>query len=543
MSLLLRDQPIKTLRADQGAGIVKLREMVGLGERRIVMMAPTGFGKTVVTADLVRRARAKGKRVLVTVPALSLVDQTFEMLGAQGVTDVGVIQAQHQNTDPSQPVQLASVQTLQRRPAIPQADLVIIDEIHKWFRFYEKWLRDPAWINVPIIGMSATPWTRGLGAYFGKMVVANTIKDMIEAGTLSKCRVFAPDHPDLKGVRTVAGDYHEGDLHERMSKSKLVADIVANWKHSADGRPTICFAVNRAHANQIAKEFEAAGVPAGYMDCDTPLMERATIRNQLLAGRIKVVCNVDVIGLGVDWPEISCIVYARPTKSEMRYVQNIGRGLRTASGKADLVVFDHSDTTLRLGFVGDIHHDTLSDGKPRTISEKVVQLPKECPKCHYLKPPRTALCPVCGTIAEQHAKPIETVAGELVEMNGDHFKVAPIAKQLKGKADTYGQLMFYGQSKGYSQGWAANKYRSIYGVWPRSLDWERHRRAPEMALATWIKSQNIRWAKSNARHSSASVNGNIHANGHGGEEKVLPKSTHGIVPGTLCTDKDLEDFT
>src|SRR5665213_9841 len=460
MSLLLRDQPIKTLRADQGAGVSKLREMVGQGERRIVMMAPTGFGKTVVTADLVRRARSKGKRVLVTVPALSLVDQTYEMLGAQGVTEVGIIQAQHQNTDPSQPVQLASIQTLQRRPSIPQADLVIIDEIHKWFRFYEKWLRDPAWVNVPIIGMSATPWTRGLGAYFGKMVVANTVKDMIEAGTLSRFRVFAPNHPDLKGVRTVAGDYHEGDLHERMGESKLVADIVMNWKYLAEGRRTVCFAVNRAHAEQISKEFEAAGVPSGYMDCDTPIMERASIRARLQAGRIKVVCNVDVIGLGVDWPEISCIIYARPTKSEMRYVQNIGRGLRTMPGKDDLIIFDHSDTTLRLGFVSDIHRDGLDDGKPRTVTEKVVQLPKECPKCHYLKPPRMALCPVCGTIAEHHAKPIHTAAGELVEMNGDRFKVAPIAKQLKGKAQTYGQLMYYGQSKGYSQGWAANKYRT-----------------------------------------------------------------------------------
>jgi hypothetical protein len=338
-----------------------------------------------------------------------------------------------------------------------------------------------------------------------------------------------------------------------MSNAKLVADIVSSWKALADGRPTICFAVNRAHAAQIAKEFEAGGVPTGYMDCDTPLMERATIRARLLGGRIKVVCNVDVIGLGVDWPEISCISYCRPTKSEMRYVQNIGRGLRTAPGKTDLIVIDHSDTTLRLGFVSDIHHDVLDDGKPRTTSEKVVQLPKECPKCHYLKPPRTALCPICGTVAEHHAKPIATVAGELLELNGDHFKVAPIAKQLAGKAETYGQLVFYGQTKGYSAGWASNKYRTIYGVWPRSLDWEKHLRAPDMALASWIKSQNIRWAKSKARLNGGAANGNGHANGNGvspnaaqngsnGGAEVLPKAAHGIVAGTLCTDKDLEDF-
>ena len=541
---------MKTLRSDQAMGIAKLREAVGRGERRIVMQGPTGFGKTVVAADMIARARAKNKRILVTVPMLSLIDQTVQMLGEQNVTDVGVIQGRHHQTDPTQPVQVASVQTLKNR-VIPPSDLVLIDEIHSWYgALYNKWLCDPAWVNVPVIGMSATPWTKGLGAYFGQLIVANTIHEMIEQKTLSPFRVFAPAHPDLKDVGIRCGDYDETDLYEVMRPPKLVADIVESWKQLGDDRPTVCFAVNRDHADQIAKEFESGGVPAGYMDCETPVLERQAIRTRLLMGRIKVVCNVDVVGLGVDWPEIGCIIYARPTKSEMRYVQNIGRGLRVCAGKTDLVVIDHSDTTLRLGFVSDIHHDELDDGRPRTTAQKIIALPKECPKCHFLKPPKTAKCPNCGFVTEHQAKPIVTAVGKLRQLTADDmYKEAPVARKLQGKAETYGQLMWYARSKKYNDKWALANYRKIYGGWPDGLQWNQHFHAPEMTLASWIKAQNIRWAKGYKKR-----NGNGHASsisspvgGRGSDE--IHESQRGaapaagkFLPGTLMTKDDLEDF-
>ncbi len=514
----------KTLRPDQSAAIAKLREAIQEGERRIVMAAPTGMGKTVIAAEMVQRARAKDKRVLMTVPALSLVDQTVEVLATQGVRDVGVMQASHMMTDYSQPVQVASVQTLMRRE-LPRADLVLVDECHKWFKFYEKWFCDPAWQQVPIIGLSATPWTRGLGAYYNRLVLASTIGDLIEQGTLSKFRVFAPAHPDLKGVRTVAGDYHEGDLYEAMKPAKLVADIVQSWQQLAQDRPTVCFAVNRAHAEQIAKQFEASGIPAGYMDCDTSQLDRSAIRGRMLRGEIKVVCNVDVIGLGVDWPEIACIVYARPTRSEMRYVQNIGRGLRAVDGKADLIVIDHSDTTLRLGFVTDIVHDELNDGKTAVAAKKEMALPKECPQCHYLKPPRTAVCPSCDHEAKHHAKPVVNAPGHLQELNGSPRKPTAAAAQFPDKNRTYGKLLWYCRQRQYKDGWAANKYRELYGVWPRGLDYMQHYSSPDMALYSWIKSTQIRYAKGIAKR----------------EAKPEPSYVPQYVPGTLCTEDDMAD--
>ena len=105
------------------------------------------------------------------------------------------------------------------------------------------------------------------------------------------------------------------------------------------------------------------GLAAAYVDDETPREEREAIKDQLRAGEIKVIVSIGVMTTGVDIPEIGGIVLARPTKSEMLFVQIIGRGLRTAPGKADCLILDHSDTTLRLGFPTDIHHDRLDIGE------------------------------------------------------------------------------------------------------------------------------------------------------------------------------------
>jgi DNA repair protein RadD len=353
----------RELRPHQVKAIEMLRQSLGSGKRRPVLQAPTGFGKTLLAAAVVEGALAKKKRVIFTVPALSLVDQAVEAFWNERICDVGVIQGSHPMTDWSRPVQVASVQTLQRRP-IPEADVIIIDECHRWFDFYGKWMADPAWQSRPFIGLSATPWTRGLGQYFDDLIIAATTQDLISERYLSPFRVFAPSHPDLSDVRTVAGDYHEGDLSEVMRDSPLVADVVDTWLRRAENRSTFCFAVDRAHARHLQAKFAEADVQTGYIDAYTPSSERCEIERRFHDGDIRVVCNVGCLTTGIDW-DVRCIVLARPTKSEILFVQIIGRGLRPAKGKEDCLILDHSDTHLRLGFVTDIHHEVLDDGRPR----------------------------------------------------------------------------------------------------------------------------------------------------------------------------------
>jgi superfamily II DNA or RNA helicase len=469
-----------------------LRKSLGSGKHRPVLQAPTGFGKTRLAAAVVEGALAKNKRVIFTVPALSLVDQTVKAFWNDGIHDIGVIQGMHAMTDWSRPVQVASVQTLQRR-AIPEADVVIIDECHRWFDFYGNWMLNPTWQGRPFIGLSATPWTRGLGRYFDDLIIAATTRELIAGGYLSPFRVFAPSHPDLTGVRTVAGDYHEGDLSNIMNNGPLVADVVDTWLRRAQNRSTFCFAVDRAHAKHLQKKFAEADISTGYIDAYTPINERNETKRQFHSGDIRVVCNVGCLTTGIDW-DVRCIVLARPTKSEMLFVQIIGRGLRLAEGKEDCLILDHSDTHLRLGFVTDIHHDALDDGRARArprASDRI-RLPKECPQCAFLKPPRMRVCPACGFRAEA-VTDIEATDGELIEVTGR--KRRSNAAPNDERAAFYAQLRGYAQTRGYASGWVAHKFREKFDDWPNGYQ-DLPAMDPTPKVLSWIKSRQIAWAKS-----------------------------------------------
>jgi DNA repair protein RadD len=483
------------LRSHQERLLAQLDAALVEGCNRIVAQAPTGFGKTIVAAHRLRLLQDAGKRAIFVVPALSLIDQSIEKLYAEGVGDVGVMQANHLMTDYARPIQVASVQTLQRRE-VPPADEIIIDEVHRWYQFYPKLLADPRFANIPIIGLTATPWTRGLGKYFGRLIIGSTTRELIDTGYLSPFRAFAPASPDLTGVRTIAGDFHEGDLGEAMNKTVLIADVVTTWLERAAGRPTLCFAVDRAHAKNLQQKFLSENVSAEYIDCYTEAAARNAIAKRFHAGEVQVVCNVGCLTTGIDW-DVRAIILARPTKSEILYVQMIGRGLRTADGKSDCLILDHSDNHIRLGFVTDIHYETLDEGKEKLAARTVraEALPKKCPKCTFLKPPKMLQCPCCGFMPVPPPKAVH-MDGELIELT---------SRNTATNASTEAQQRFYAEirrvaeTRGYRPGWSAHKFKEKFGHFP-PFAWNSQPSAtPSPATFRWVQSRNIAWAKLQTR--------------------------------------------
>lgn len=476
----------RVLRPHQAKAIDMLRQSLGLGNRRVVLQAATGFGKTLTAAKIIESALAKGKRVLFTVPRLSLVDQTVEEFRREGIAHIGVIQGNHPRTDATAPVQVASVQTLARRDVGDGFGLVLVDECHETFKIiYDLMDR---WPSTVFVGLSATPWARGMGLHWQDLCTSATIGDLIEAGFLSKFVVYAPDVPNLAGVKTLAGDYAENALAEIMGENKLVASVVQTWLEKGENRPTLCFGVNCAHAKDLQAQFLRAGVAAGYCDAYTDSVERAHIARQFRSGEIKVACSVRTLTTGVDWP-VSCIIDAAPTKSEMLHVQKIGRGLRINDGTEDLVILDHAGNSLRLGLVTDIHHGKLSTAQRQEATgsaPKAEKLPKECANCGALQ--SGLVCPYCGH--ERGPAPgIDEVEGQLVQLTGK----AKIATKADKQAWWSGILTIQ-REKGKSAGWAAHAYKDKFSVWPRGLDDKPGPASFEMR--NFIKAKAIRYAKS-----------------------------------------------
>jgi DNA repair protein RadD len=321
---------------------------------------------------------------------------------------------------------------------------------------------------------------------------------MIEAGYSSPFKVFAPASPDLSEVRTLAGDYHERDLGDVMNRNGLVADVVETWQRLGQRRPTLCFAVDRAHAKNLQTQFLESGVLAEYIDCNTPASERISIGRRFNAGEVEIVCNVGCLTTGVDW-DVRCIILARPTQSEMLFTQMIGRGLRIAEGKTDCLILDHSDNHLRLGFVTDIHHEELDDGNPRKKAEAKASeaLPKKCPQCSFLKPPKTATCPVCSFTAKPKCE-VVTTEGELVELDRARRSTLEPDEKI-----FHAELRWIEADRSFKQGWAAHKFKDKFGFFPPWSWNDLPTATPTLETLRWVKSRQIAYAKAKAAGAAA----------------------------------------
>lgn len=497
------------LRPLQERAMELLRASLRSGHKRTVIQAPCGFGKTVVAAHVIAGALAKRNRIAFTVPRISLVDQTFERFVANGINpaDMGVMQASHPWSRPHAPIQICSVPTLASR-GFPEVSFSIVDEAHLQFETINRWMAQES--DKLFVALTATPWARGMGDRWDDLIIPTSIAELIEQDYLSKFKVFAGPRPDLSGIDVVntpnGRDYHEGQLSARYSGQEIVADVVSTWLEKGQNLPTLCFAVDRGHAQALQDQFTEVGVTSAYIDANTPREERKTIMDAYQRGDIKIINSIGTMTVGVD-VDCRCLIMARRTMSEMLFVQIVGRVLRIAENKDIAIILDHTDNHHRLGMVTDIHHDRLrtskseaAEKKAKDESDRKAPKPFECPKCKFMVPYQARQCDNCGWVSRR-PNTVETIPGELRELgaSGPRLPKEPAIERLarQGKQEIYSQLLAMQGTK--KDGWVSFKFKEIFSVWPRGLIKEPSE--PSSALQSWVRSGFIKWAKSRPRSS------------------------------------------
>jgi superfamily II DNA or RNA helicase len=363
-------------------------------------------------------------------------------------------------------VYLCSIDTLKRRlDRVVRPALCIWDEAHHigaagWAKVQD------CYHDAYHVGLSATPERldgKGLDQWFDSMVMGPSVQWLIANKHLSDYRLFAPSVPDLTGVHTRMGDFKQDELQAALDASNIIGDSVKSYRKYAAGRLAVVFCCNRRHAAVTTEAFKSAGIPAAYVDGETPKAERKEIIRQFADGEIKVLVNVALFTEGFDLAAqagkdvtIECVIMLRPTQSLSLHLQMVGRALRKKDYPA--IILDHAGNTARHGLPDDEREWSLTGrkGKGRQSDEKDVLI-KQCEKCFHVFRPAPK-CPCCGYIIPINAREIETVDGELVEIDKEALRKK--ARKEQGSAQTLEELIALGKSRKYSPGWAYKVHAS-----------------------------------------------------------------------------------
>jgi superfamily II DNA or RNA helicase len=442
------------LRPRQIKAIDDVRAAYRAGFRAPLLCAATGFGKTHTAAEIIKSAIDRGNDVWFLAHLREILDDTARRLQQAEIPHGFIMAGMPRN--PYKPVQIVSVQTAVRRPVVRKPGLIIVDECHLAVaETYRQVLAAAG--NPPILGLTGTPCRldgRGLGELFDTIIPTCSTGDLIAEGLLAPIRYYAPTKPDLAGVRSRGGDFALDQLAEAVDRPSIIGDAVAHYRKYAHGRRAVAFCVNIAHAEHTAAAFAAAGYRAVAISGKSTREERTAALTGLRQGTLDIVCNCALWVAGVDCPEIGCVILLRPTKSLTMYLQSVGRGLRIAPGKPDLIVLDHASCVFTHGLPQDPREWTL-DAKPKRKGSTDAPAVRECPECFACHEP-APVCPACGHVYQR-----ETVAtgpaqvdGELVEV--DEAALRRERTREQAGAQTLEQLIEIGRRRGmkHPQGWA-----------------------------------------------------------------------------------------
>lgn len=393
------------LREYQERAITNTRAKFAAGERSVALILPTGAGKTVIAAEMIRLAVARGNKVLFLVHRAELLHQSVAKLESAGITDLRIIQAGSDLGSPIAPVTVASIPTLTRwTERQPQAQLVIVDEAHHVIAKTWRRLADH-YASSLVLGLTATPQRadgRPLGDIFDSIVVGSTVRELTDLGHLVPCRVFAPV--------------------DELGKKQIALAPLDAYRKYAPGTKAVIFCVTVEHARAVAEEMNAGGVRTAVIYGDMGRESRRAALSDLDAGRIDAVASIGVLTEGWDSPSVATCILARKPQHTGLYLQMVGRVLRPSPGKTHATLID---------LCGSVHdHGPPDMDREYTLDGKGISKPdrdaiRQCVTCGGVFRAGPSMCPMCGVELPRRTIELPTAAGvELVDI-GELPKLKP----------------------------------------------------------------------------------------------------------------------
>lgn len=405
-------------RAFQETAHQALRDGLRAGHQRQLLMAPTGAGKSYLGMRVAHEALVRGRKVVFCCDRTTLINQTSKVADSYGLSAHGVYQADHWRTDRDMPFQIASVQTVVSRGR-PDADVIIVDEAHTQYSGWTKWVMET---KAAVVGLSATPFSPGLGKIFTNLVNATTMHELVQAGTLVPMRVYSCKRIDMAGAKTNRkGEWDDKEVEARGMG--IVGDVVSEWCKLAEGRKTIVFGATIDHCDELCRQFNAAGIMAATFTSETDQKDRDSLLDEYEKpdSLLRVLISVEALAKGFDVKDVGCVCDVRPLrKSLSTAIQMWGRGLRCSpeTGKVDCILLDFSGNIVR--FAKDFERiyyeglESLDAGekldKDARAEEDEEKEAKSCPQCGYK--PFAKRCMSCGHEL-QRAALVVAEAGEM----------------------------------------------------------------------------------------------------------------------------------
>lgn len=392
----------------------KLEITESFNEHQGVLYAlPTRGGKTAVFADLIKDWIAHNKNVCIIAHREPLITQGANTIERITGIKAGIILAED-STRPWSPVQVCSIQSMRRRTLPVTPDYIIIDEAHlanakSYINFLSKYPQAKRLL------VTATPHRldkKGFTEFASKIVLGPSVAQLLEMGFLAEPKMYTGSDvgSSLANVRTTMGDYKVSDLEELMGGTKIMGDIVGEYKAKAHGRKGVVFCPTVEHSKQVAKAFCDAGIPAEHIDGAMDKAEVKAVLIRLKEGTTWVVSNVDMLSEGWDEPTISYVGLARPTKSLSKYLQQGARGLTLCENKPDCVIIDHGNNIQEHGHILQHRNWTLAGDTHR---DKVLKTHRECPSCGGWTRLGKFNCEVCGFEFPRQKRVVNTMLSNL----------------------------------------------------------------------------------------------------------------------------------